>query len=53
MWIQLPFMPSSHSFALGNRIHFVSGDVQSAMVPAPPGGVSFQTSVHDAFEVTQ
>jgi N-acetylneuraminic acid mutarotase len=57
LWVQLPFMPSPrHSFAmaaLGNRIHVVSGDVQSAMVPAPPGGVSFQTSAHDAFEVSQ
>lgn len=56
-WAQLPFMPSPrHSFAmaaLGNRIHIVSGDVQSAMVPAPPGGVSFQTSAHEAFEVSQ
>lgn len=53
-WEQLPKMPSPrHSFAMAavaNRIHVVSGDVQSAMVPAPPG-VSIQTSAHDAFEV--
>ena len=53
-WAQLPYMPSPrHSFAmaaLGNRIHVVSGDVQSAIVP-PPKGVSLQTDAHDAFEV--
>src|SRR5437588_242271 len=54
-WAQLPYMPSPrHSFAMaavGNRIHAVSGDVQSAIVP-PPKGVSLQTDAHDAFEVT-
>ncbi len=53
-WTALPSMPSPrHSFgmaALGNRIHIVAGDVQSAMVPAPPG-VSIATSAHVAFEV--
>jgi N-acetylneuraminic acid mutarotase len=53
-WAQLPYMPSPrHSFAMaavGNRIHIVSGDVQSAMVPLP-GGASFVTNAHDAFEV--
>ena len=52
-WAQLPYMPSPrHSFAMatvGTRIHIVSGDVQSAMVPLPPGA-SFVTSAHDAFE---
>ncbi len=53
-WAQLPYMPSPrHSFAMAavaNRIHIVSGDVQSAMVPLP-GGASFVTNAHDAFEV--
>ncbi len=52
-WAPLPYMPSPrHSFAmaaLGNRIHIVSGDVQSAMVPLPKGA-SFVTNAHDAFE---
>jgi N-acetylneuraminic acid mutarotase len=53
-WVQMPYMPSPrHSCGvatLGNRIHIVSGDVQSAMVPLPQGA-AFATNAHDAFEV--
>jgi N-acetylneuraminic acid mutarotase len=53
-WERLPPLPVPRhgmaAAALGNRIHFVSGDVQSAIVPRPKG-VVFHTDVHDAFEV--
>ncbi len=54
-WWQLPSMPAprheSAMAAIGNRIHVVCGDVQSAIVPLPKG-VSFALSAHDAFEIT-
>lgn len=53
-WEQLPFMPVPRhglaAAALGNRIHLVSGDAQSSMVPRPKG-VEFHVEQHDAFEV--
>jgi N-acetylneuraminic acid mutarotase len=49
-WITLPSLPvSRHGLAgatLGNRLHMVSGDVQSA-----GSGVSVHTESHDAFEL--
>ncbi len=53
-WERLPRMPvPRHGLAVaavGNRIHLVSGDTQSAIVPRPPN-VEFDTGQHDAFEV--
>jgi N-acetylneuraminic acid mutarotase len=49
-WTLMPSMPvSRHGLAgaaLGNRLHMVSGDVQSAGT-----GVSVHTDSHDAFEI--
>jgi N-acetylneuraminic acid mutarotase len=53
-WERLPRMPvPRHGLAggaVGNRIHMVSGDVQSSIVPRPPNS-EFHTGQHDAFEV--
>jgi N-acetylneuraminic acid mutarotase len=52
-WERLPPMRvPRHGMAgavLGNRLHLVSGDVQSAIVPRPDG-VELHTRLHDAFE---
>ena len=49
-WTVLPNMPvSRHGLAgavVGNRLHMVSGDVQSAGT-----GVHVHTDAHDAFEI--
>ena len=49
-WTNLPSMPvSRHGLAgavIGNRLHMVSGDVQSAQT-----GVEVHTESHDAFEL--
>ncbi|HEV2358749.1 MAG TPA: kelch repeat-containing protein [bacterium] len=54
VWYRLPPMPiprhEAAMAALGNRIHVIGGDVQSAIVP-PPAGVNFVAAQHDAFEV--
>jgi N-acetylneuraminic acid mutarotase len=48
-WTTLPSMPTSRhglaSAVLGNRLHFVSGDTQSAL-----SGAHGQTEAHDAYE---
>jgi N-acetylneuraminic acid mutarotase len=53
-WERLPRMPvPRHGLAgaaIGNRLHLVSGDVQSSIVPRPKG-VEFHTELHDAFEL--
>jgi len=53
-WERLPRMPAPrHGLAVGavgNRVHLVSGDIQSSMVPRPPGAET-HTGQHDAFEV--
>jgi N-acetylneuraminic acid mutarotase len=53
-WERLPRMPSPRhglaAGAVGNRIHLVSGDIQSSIVPRPPNA-EFDTGEHDAFEV--
>ena len=53
-WERLPRMPvPRHGLAggaVGNRIHLVSGDIQSSIVPRPPN-TEFHTGQHDAFEV--
>ena len=52
-WERLPPMPlPRHGLAgaaIGNRLHLVSGDLQSSIVPRPKG-VEFHTDQHDAFE---
>jgi len=54
-WERLPRMPvPRHGLAgaaLGNRLHLVSGDIQSSIVPRPKG-VVVHTDLHDAFEVS-
>jgi len=51
-WMVLPRMPiPRHGLAgavIGNRLHLVSGDVQSAGIP----GVHVHSDSHDAFEFT-
>ena len=53
-WERLPRMPvPRHGLAagaVGNRIHLVSGDIQSSIVPRPPN-TEFHTGQHDVFEV--
>ena len=55
VWYRLPSMPiprhEAAVAALGNRVHVMGGDVQSAIVP-PPAGVNFVAAQHDAFEVS-
>jgi N-acetylneuraminic acid mutarotase len=50
-WITLPSMPiPRHGLAgavVGNRLHLVSGDVQSAGIP----GMHLHSESHDAFEI--
>ena len=53
-WWELPSMllPRHECImaAIGNRIHFAGGAVQSAIVPLPKG-LAFETDAHEAFEV--
>ena len=50
MWTEMPPMPvSRHGLAvgvIGNRLHVISGDVQSAGT-----GVEVSTGEHDAFDL--
>jgi len=50
-WIVMPSMPvPRHGLAgavIGNRLHLVSGDVQSAGIP----GMHLHSDAHDAFEI--
>ena len=52
-WFALPRMPvPRHGLAggiVGNRLHLVSGDVQSAGIP----GMNMHSDAHDAFEIGQ
>ncbi|MQA99301.1 MAG: galactose oxidase [Actinobacteria bacterium] len=52
-WHRLPHLPVPRhglaASAVGGRMHFVSGDLQSAIVPRP-NGVVVHTDVHHAFE---
>jgi N-acetylneuraminic acid mutarotase len=54
-WYQLPpLLIPRHEGAMapiGSVIHIVGGDVQSAIVPLPPG-LNFTTAGHEAFEVS-
>lgn len=55
VWYQLPpLLIPRHEAAmatLGDQIHILGGDVQSAIVPLP-AGLNFTTAAHEAFEVS-
>jgi len=55
VWYQLPslLIPRHEAAmaALGNQVHILGGDVQSAIVPLP-AGLNFTTAGHEAFDVS-
>ena len=55
VWYQLPplLIPRHEAAmaAVGNRVHILGGDVQSAIVPLS-AGLNFTTAGHEAFEVS-